>query len=133
MQDFDKHRSRHTAEYRLNPGAFFMKFVKRNGLIRNAAIILPLSHFQMVLADSRFKGARQGVRVSYDMLNGHYLREDAFLELIRSGYIGSVGATTKNLKILIDGILERGRALVAAIQTSRPDSAEEDESEYFDS
>ncbi|MGO9769309.1 MAG: hypothetical protein ACLPSW_07090 [Roseiarcus sp.] len=46
------------------------------------------------------------------------LRSDPFVELVRSGYIGTRGATTDHLQGLIDAALTDGRAVVAAIQTA---------------
>ncbi len=48
--------------------------------------------------------------------DGHYLRSDPFVGLIRSGYIGTRGATTDHLQALIRASLEGGRAVVAGVQ-----------------
>jgi hypothetical protein len=47
------------------------------------------------------------------------MREQPFLDLIRAGYIGAYSATTEPFMVLVRAVLERGRAVVAAIQTSK--------------
>ena len=38
-------------EYRLNPAVFYLKFVKRDGMIRSGGIIMPIDHFEQLLSD----------------------------------------------------------------------------------
>jgi hypothetical protein len=104
--------------YRLNPGPFFVKLVKRNAKTSTAGILLSLEHLQHLLESGAVSGPRRGLRISYKDLDGHYLRGEAFVELVRSGYIGSRGATTEHLEALIDAALVDGHAIVAAIQRS---------------
>jgi len=52
---------------------------------------------------------------SYNSLQGHYLRGEAFVELIRSGYVGTRGATTDHLRELIEAAVNGERAVVAAV------------------
>jgi len=54
---------------------------------------------------------------SYNSLQGHYLRGEAFVELIRSGYVGTRGATTDHLRELIEAAVNGERAVVAAVQS----------------
>lgn len=104
--------------YRLNPGPFFVKLVKRNAATSTAGILLSLEHLQHLMDSDAVSGPRGGLRISYEDLDGHYLRGEAFVDLVRSGYIGSRGATTDHLEALIDGALVDGHAVVAAIQRS---------------
>jgi hypothetical protein len=104
--------------YRLNSSPFFLKLVKRHGATNASGILLSLGHLDQMIADGVATGPLGGLRISYRTLDGHYLRSDAFIELIRSGYIGSRGATTDHLQTLIDAALVGGRAVVAAIQTA---------------
>jgi adenine-specific DNA-methyltransferase len=103
-------------EYRLNPAVFYLKFVKRNSLISSGGIITPLDHFETLRRDPACRGPRKGLRLSYGSLSGRYLRPMAFLDLLRSGYIGAHAETTEHLKVLIQNVLNGNRALVAAIQ-----------------
>ncbi len=104
-------------EYRLNPQVFYLKFVKRDGALKNAAIAIPIDHFERLRADPACKGPRGAVRVSFETLAGRYLRQGAFLDLIRSGYIGAHAQTTAHLEELVQAVVKGDRAVVAAIQT----------------
>jgi hypothetical protein len=106
-------------EYRLSPQVFYLKFIKRDAAITNGSIITPIDHYEQLLADPACRGERNGVRISYDSLNGRYMRQGAFVDLIKSGYIGAYAATTDHFEALIQSVLDGDRALVAAIQTSR--------------
>jgi hypothetical protein len=104
-------------EYRLNPAVFYLKFVKRDGLIRSGGIITPIDHYELLRTDPACKGPKNGLRISYEGLAGRYLRQSAFLDLIRSGYIGAHAETTQHLKTLVKAVLNSNRAVVAAIHS----------------
>ncbi|HPH08095.1 MAG TPA: hypothetical protein PLJ94_05390 [Methylotenera sp.] len=103
-------------EYRLNPQVFYMKFVKRDAMIKNGGIITPLDHFEKVRVDPSFKGPKKGLRLSYRSLNGRYLRQTPFLDLIKCGYIGAHAKTSDDLRVIIEAILDGNKAVVAAVQ-----------------
>lgn len=105
--------------YRLNPGPFFVKLVKRDSKTSTAGILVSLEHLRQMIDTEAVSGPRGGLRISYRELDGHYLRGEAFIELVRSGYIGSRGATTDHLESLVTAALTNGRAVVAAIQRLR--------------
>lgn len=109
------------AAYRMNASPFFFKLVRRLGATGGAGILLSLGHLQQLLDEGALEGGRGGLQISYRELNGHYLRSEAFVDLVRSGYIGSQGATTDHLQTLIEATLAGGRAAVAAIQRILPD------------
>lgn len=108
--------------YRLNPGPFFVKLVKRDSKTSTAGILVSLEHLRQLIENEAVSGPRGGLRISYRDLDGHYLRGEAFIELVRSGYIGSRGATTDHLETLVNAALTGGRAVVAAIQRQRASS-----------
>ncbi len=118
-------------EYRLNPTVFYLKFVKRDGAIRGGGIITPIDHFEQLRIDPACKGPRGGLRISYDGLAGRYMRQGAFLDLLRSGYIGAHAETTQHLKTLVDAVLSKNRAIVAAIHSgsSSGDGVAQDDDE----
>jgi len=111
-------------EYRLNQQVFYLKFVKRDGSLGNAGIVLPIDHFERVRADSSCKGPRGAIRVSFESLAGRYLRQAPFLDLIRAGYIGATAETSAYLKELVEAVINGDRAVVGAIQsyTERDDA-----------
>jgi hypothetical protein len=116
MRRFDKDLAV-KGPFRLHPGAFFFKLVKRYASVNTAGIILSLDHLEQLIIDGKASGPRGGLRISYNSLGGHYLRGEAFVELIRSGYIGTRGATTDHLRELIEAAVNGERAVVAAVQS----------------
>ncbi|MGH8509970.1 MAG: hypothetical protein ACREU8_00860, partial [Gammaproteobacteria bacterium] len=119
MQKFAADHPPGPHEYRLNPATFYLKFVKRDGSIRNGGIIMPIEHFEKLREDPRCRSPKNGLRVSYESLYGRYLRQGAFLYLIRAGYVGAHAETTGHMKVLVDEVLKGNRAVVAAIQQPR--------------
>ena len=88
-------------EYRLNSEVFYLKFVKRDGALHNSGIIMPIDHFETTRSAPDCRGPKGGIRLSYDALEGRYLRQGPFLDLVRSGYIGAHAETTAHLTTLI--------------------------------
>jgi len=104
-------------DYRLHRSPFYFKFVKRKGDGEShASFVVSLDHLQHVLDSPKSKGPKGGVRVSFDSLDGVYLRETDLLGLIRSGYIGTHRIETEALKPIIQAVAEGKRALVLAWQ-----------------
>ena len=116
MRRFADGRAPGTSEYRINSEVFYLKFVKRDATLGRAPIVIPMDHFERLEQDPAFKGPRGGFRVSYDTLGGRYLRQDSFLGLVRSGYIGAYSQEASALTRIIEAILEDGRGMVAAFQ-----------------
>lgn len=103
-------------QYRLNPTVFYLKFVKRDARLASGGIITPLDHFKQILSDPMHRGPRNGLRIGFKALNGRYMRHVAFIDLLRSGYIGADASTTTHIRTLIDAVLDANTAVVAAIQ-----------------
>ena len=126
MKQFSKTHPPGPHEYRINPQVFYLKFVKRDAELGKSAVTMPIDHFEVLRHDPQCKGKRGGLRISYDTLDGRYLRQAPFFDLIRSGYIGAYADTTSSLKELVDLTMQNGRAVVAAVQSYRQyESAEE--------
>lgn len=120
MEAFDSRAGAVGGSYRMNASPFYFKLVKRTGSTNGAGIMLSLGHLQQ-LGDARaLTGPRDGLRIAYSELAGHYLRSESFVELVRSGYIGSHDATTDHLQAMIEATLSEGRSVVAAIQRAIP-------------
>ncbi|MFB0490196.1 hypothetical protein ABIE45_002782 [Methylobacterium sp. OAE515] len=118
MERFSASVQRTNDQYRMHPGIFYMKFVKRNAAIRQGGILLPLDHYQAFISSARARGPNGGLRIDYESLSGCYMREQPFVDLVRAGYIGSYPEHTADLKVIIDAILADGKAVVAAIQSA---------------
>lgn len=52
-------------------------------------MVLRLAHLDHLNVDGALYGPKGGLRISYQTLDGHYLRSTPLVELIRSGYLGS--------------------------------------------
>lgn len=103
--------------YRLNSDPFYFKFVKRDRVEGTRGMVLPLEHFERILESPQARGPNSGLRVDYESLAGQYLRQTAFIELIRSGYIGSKPKATQAFERLIRYIIENGKSAVVAIRS----------------
>lgn len=119
MRKFSSQHPSGPYEYRLNPQVFYLKFVKRDGALSNAGIVIPIDHFERLRTDPACKGQRGAILVSFETLAGRYLRQGPFLDLIQSGYIGATAKTTDHLKQLVEAVVTGDRAVVAAIQSHK--------------
>ncbi len=110
-------------DYRLDSNPFYFKFVKRK-IESNThnAFIVSLEHLKQLLVAPESKGPKGGIRISYNALDGMYLREDNMIGLIRSGYIGTHRAETKELAILIQEAAKGDKAIVLAWQKETQES-----------
>lgn len=106
--------------YRMHASPFFFKLVRRNGATGNAGLLLSLEHLEHMMAGGTLTGPKGGLRISYNVLAGQYLRGETFVDVVRSGYVGSHSATTAHLEQLIKATLDGGRAVVAAIERTLP-------------
>lgn len=105
-------------EYRINPQVYYLRFVRRDAALGKQAVTMPIDHFEALRNDPGCKGPKGAFRISYDTLGGRYLRQEGFLDLLRSGYIGAYAQETNDLTNLIGIIIRDGRAVVAAMQSS---------------
>lgn len=113
LPDFDGSLS----DYRLNRNPFFFKFVKRKIVDdTHQSFLVSLDHLNQILAAPEAKGPKGGVRLSYEALDGTYLREADMLGLIRSGYIGTHKAETEALATIIQEAAKGNKAVVLAWQ-----------------
>lgn len=104
-------------DYRLSPNPFYFKFVKRKIVDdSHQSFLVSLEHLNQLLASPEVKGPKGGIRLSYNALDGTYLREADIISLIRSGYIGTHRAETDALATIIDEVSKGNKALVLAWQ-----------------
>ena len=122
MKAFSHGHSPGQQEYRINPQVFYLRFVRRDAKLGKSTITVPIDHYEVLRNDPECQGPRGGFRITYDTLDGRYLRQEAFIELVRSGYIGSHAKTTADLETLIREILNGNRALVAVLHSTRSSS-----------
>ena len=111
--------SQQPGDYRISNEVFYLKFVKRDAKLGRAPIVIPMAHFEELEKDPSSRGPRGGLRVSFETLQGRYLRQTAFLDLIRSGYIGADSQAASAYTALIEEVLRGGKGVVAALQAQR--------------
>lgn len=104
-------------EYRINPQVYYLRFVRRDAELGRQAVTMPIDHFKTLRNDPECKGPKGAFRISYDTLGGRYLRQEGFLDLLRSGYIGAYAQEAGDLTNLIQNIIRNDRAVVAAKQS----------------
>lgn len=104
-------------DYRIHSDPFFFKFVKRKGNGKaHGTFIVSLPHLKLLLESPACRGVRGGLRIGFESLAGVYLRETAFIALIRCGYIGLHRKVTEAMRPLIKAVADGDRALVLAWQ-----------------
>lgn len=104
-------------EYRINPQVFYLRFVRRDAQLGKSAVTMPIDHFEVLRRNPTHKGPRGAFRISYNTLDGRYLRQNGFLDLVSAGYIGAYAKGTSDLTTLIDATLKSNRAVVVAVQS----------------
>ncbi|MFK5949713.1 MAG: hypothetical protein QM500_13200 [Methylococcales bacterium] len=109
--------------YRLNSDPFYFKFVKRQRSEGTRGMVLPLEHFEELLASPLARGPNNGLRLDYEALSGQYLRQTAFIELVRSGYIGSKPNVSEAFERLIKYITGNGKSAVVVIRSLMDEEA----------
>lgn len=120
MKRFSQSHSPGVLEYRINQQVFYLRFVRRDAKLGRIEATMPIDHFEILRNDPVCRGPKGAFRISYNTLDGRYLRQEAFLGLVRSGYIGAHANTTADLETLIKATLNDKRALVAALHSTRP-------------
>jgi hypothetical protein len=122
MRKFSVSHTSDGSEYRFNTSIFYLKFVKRDGALKQGGFIMPIDHYDKFVLTPAARGPKGGLRIGYNALGGRYMREQPFLDLIKAGYVGAHAETTDQLMALVKGVLDRGRAVVGAIQTATTDA-----------
>jgi hypothetical protein len=105
-------------DYRMCSNPFFFKFVKNSvessQLNSNNSICLSLEHLNHYLNTTQSCGERGGIRVSYESLNGQYLRETEFVKLVQSGYIGTHDVETEQILPILEELSKGNRRVIVA-------------------
>ncbi len=105
--------------WRLHPRGFVVKLVRQPKEFDQrsdrllSGLYLPLAYLDELLADDctlTKKGAR---RLGYDTID-RYLTSDLFVALVRQGWIGTRGLTTKTIGRIINAAVDAGRSVVIA-------------------
>lgn len=111
-------------DYRLSPEAFYMKIVDPEiHRVENRAVAegmyFPLSVFEHMLTDERFRGPKRGWRLTTGNAPKH-LKNDLFIKMLQGGWIGTVGRTTDDMTRMIQQRLAEKRGIVIAEHHAEP-------------
>ena len=120
MKGFSQTHPPGRLEYRINPQVFYLRFVRRDAMLGRSTLTMPIDHFEILRDEPKCQGPKGGLRITYDTLDGRYLHQQAFVDLVRSGYIGAHAKRSAELENHVRTILGEGRAMVGAVLTSLP-------------
>jgi hypothetical protein len=106
------------AGFRLSSATCFLKLCKPvvrldRGRDLVSGMYLPLDYYDVLAASPDVRGPRGGVALSYDTVRRH-VGNDLFVALVRGGWVGSRGATTKKLTNLVLAGLAADRSVTIA-------------------
>ncbi|HMJ33368.1 MAG TPA: hypothetical protein VK501_05595 [Baekduia sp.] len=109
--------------YRLSAGSCFLKLCKPvvrldRGQELVSGMYLPLDYYDVLAESDDVRGKRDGLIFSYETVARH-IGNDLFVALVRGGWVGSRGATTKRLKKLVLAGLDAGRSVTVAAGSVR--------------
>ena len=105
-------------DYRIHRNPFFFKFVRRVGTGHShQSYVLSLDHLNQLLRSEKGKGPKGGLRISFENLEGVYLRDSDLISLIRSGYIGTHRKESDAVQPFVSAAARGDRAIVLAWQS----------------
>lgn len=94
----------HDSSYRLNPNPFFLRFIKRNQINNDiVSFVISLEHYQEMESSSIMNVSNsENKKISYEMMNKHYIGKQEMEGLIRGGYIGTYASDTEIIQKVIE-------------------------------
>jgi hypothetical protein len=108
------------AGFRLHPGCCFLKICKPVASLGHdprelvSGMYLPLEYYDLLAEFDVVKGPRGGIALTYETVP-RYLNNALFVLLIRGGWIGSRGASTRRLTaIVLAGLTDSHSVTIAA-------------------
>lgn len=87
------------------------------GMAPGKGLYLPVSYVRLLLEDPRIRGARGGARLGYDTVS-RYLTNTEFIDLVKTGLVGTVGTTVEALDQLVRERLEERQGVMVAVERS---------------
>ena len=111
-------------DYRLSAEAFYIKLVASD--VRRSTnnkladgMYFPLGMFELMMHDPNFRGPRGGQAITTRNAPKH-VGNDLFVELLKGGWIGSVGEGTESIKRVVEERLSQGRSLMVTMHHAEP-------------
>lgn len=91
-------------DYRLNSNPFFLRFIKRHQINNDiVSFIISLEHYQEMESSSIMNVSNsENKKISYEMMNKHYIGKQEMEGLIRGGYIGTYASDTEIIQKVIE-------------------------------
>ena len=107
-------------DYRLSPSTLFFKLCKKIELKRNdhslaAGMYISLEQWEHLLNDGSTIGKKGGRQFGYHTLKKRYLHKETFVDLVRSGLIGTSGDATTKIAAFIEDSIKHGHSVMYAI------------------
>jgi hypothetical protein len=105
--------------WRLFPKGCFVKIVRPPDRVDPTSdhllpgIYMPIPYLDAVLASGEAVGERGGQWLGYDTVD-RYVNKDLFVALVRQGWIGTQGVTTRAIEGLVDAAVGQGRSVMIA-------------------
>lgn len=106
------------SDYRLHPGSCYLKLCpptpfrpRGHDLIKG--MYLPLDYWDELIELGAVLGPKRGIAVTFENAERH-LTSSLFAVLLREGWIGSTGESTRVLERVVDELLESGHSVTLA-------------------
>ncbi|MCI0619345.1 hypothetical protein L0244_40770 [bacterium] len=105
-------------EYRLHPGVFYFKLCPAEILEPTSAdmipgIYLPLDYWKILVDSSNITGPNEGKRITYENV-GRYFNNTFFVELVKTGWIGSMVSAKDVITKIIQESIENKKSVILA-------------------
>jgi hypothetical protein len=114
---------KHTAgleHYRLSESTLFFKLCKKIELKKTdhslaPGMYIPLEEWEHLIEDDTTVGKRGGRQLGYHTLKKRYLHKDTFVNLVRSGMIGTAGDASHKIAAFIQDAIAQGHSVMYAV------------------
>jgi|GEM_PF-1659325 len=105
--------------YRLTDSCLFFKLCKKIQLKKTdhalaPGMYIPLEEWEHLLIDDATIGKKGGRQLGYHTLKKRYLHKDTFVNLVRSGMIGTAGDASHKIAAFIQEAIAQGHSVVYA-------------------
>ncbi|WP_160050521.1 hypothetical protein [Nocardiopsis sp. FR4] len=116
-------------DWRLSSDPCFVKLAQwtpeddSTSLAPTRGLYLPVSYIRLLLDDPRTRGPRGGTLLGYDTVP-RYLANTEFIELVKTGLVGTVGTSVEDLDKLVTERAGSGRGVVVAVERGNETAAQ---------
>jgi hypothetical protein len=116
----DEKKKDNLEHYRLTDSMLFFKLCKKIELKKTdhslaPGMYIPLEEWEHLLEDDSTLGKRGGRQLGYHTLKKRYLHKDTFVNLVRSGMIGTAGDASQKIAAFIQDAIAQGHSVMYAL------------------